>query len=150
MTATYTQILTELASHLGMPAQKLLEQQQATFERIAVFFQPDASEGEQHIVLCSALGEIEEKSAPQVMRTLLQANHLWTGTGGGVLGLSAQGDTVTWCMQIPLHQLDGQTLFALLSEFVELGSAWAAYLGELTPRIQAAESSASMAMFVRA
>lgn len=150
MILSYTQILAELAPHLAIPEQQLLEQQQATFEHISVFFQPDGHEDQHHIVLCSVLGKIEGPNASDVMRTLLQANHLWTGTAGGVLGLSAQGDTVTWCIQIPLLELNGQKLFELLSEFVELGSAWAEYLRlQATPAASEAPSE-RLDLFMRA
>lgn len=128
MSTPYRKLLTELAQHIGVDAPGLLAGQELNIDGLSIFLQPNAEEDAQEMVLCTVLGSLTEQRFAEVARTLLQANHLWVGTGGGTLGLSPAGDTVTWCARLPLQDLDAHTLAVLLGDFARLGLAWAQYL----------------------
>lgn len=128
MTSSYQQLLTELAQHIGLDGPSLLAQQELDIDGLSIFLQPSGEEIAQEMVLCTVLGPLPEQRFAEVARTLLQANHMWVGTGGGTLGLSPAGDKVTWGARLPLQGLDADILAVLLGDFARLGLAWAQYL----------------------
>lgn len=131
MLSSFQQLLTELAQQVGLDGPSLLAQQEVCIDGLSIFLQHSGEEDEDgaDVLLCSVLGALPQQRFAEVVRTLLQANHQWVGTGGGTLGLSPAGDAVTWCLRLPLRDLDGATLAALLGEVVPLGLAWMRYLG---------------------
>ena len=128
MSSSYQQLLTELAQHIGLDGPSLLAQQEIDIDGLSIFLQPSGEEEAQELRLCSVLAPLPQQRIAQVACTLLQANHLWVGTGGGTLGLSPAGDMVTWCVCLPLQDLDAATLAVLLADFARLGLAWVQYL----------------------
>lgn len=128
MSFTYPQLLTELAEHIGLDSQSLLAQQEIRMGELSIFMQQSGAQEAPDVVLCSVLGTPPAQRFEEVLRMLMQANHLWAGTGGGTLGLSPAGDAITWCMRRPLWELDGATLAAVIAGFAELGQAWMQYL----------------------
>lgn len=128
MSHPYPRLLTELAQHIGLDAPSLLAEQEIHIDGLSIFLQPSGEEDAQEMVLCTVLGPLPEQRFAQMARMLLQANHLWVGTGGGALGLSPAGDMVTWCVRLPLQDLDATILAVLLADFARLGLAWAQYL----------------------
>ena len=129
MSLAYTQLLTELAQRIGLDAPSLLVQQEVCIDGLGIFIQQSGEEDAPDVLLCSVLGRPSAQRFAEVLRTLMQANHLWVGTGGGTLGLSPAGGAITWCLRLPLRDLDGATLAALMAGFAELGQAWAQYIG---------------------
>ncbi|MCD2511548.1 CesT family type III secretion system chaperone [Comamonas endophytica] len=128
MTHPYQNLLTDLAQHIGVDPPSLLAEQELRIDALSIFVQQSGEEEAPDVLLCTVLGELPQPRFAQVARTLLQANHLWVGTGGGTLGLSPEGDTVTWCLRLPLQKLDAQMLAVLLADFAKLGLAWREYL----------------------
>lgn len=128
MPPSYAQLLTELAQHSGLDAPSLLMQQVVCINALSIFMQQSGAPDTPEVVLCAVLGKPSPQRFAQVLGTLMQANHLWGGTGGGTLGLSPAGDEVTWCLRLALRDLEGATLAALLAGFAELGQAWGEYI----------------------
>lgn len=128
MSLSYPELLTELADCIGLDASSLLVQQEVHIDALSIFLQQSGEPEAPDVLLCSVLGRPSDQQFAQVVRTLMQANHLWGGTGGGTLGLSPAGDAVTWCLRLALRDLDGATLASLMAGFAELGQAWAQYI----------------------
>lgn len=142
MSLSYAQLLTELARHSGLDAPSLLAQQVVSINALSIFMQPSGEPDAPEVVLCSVLGKPSPQRFTQVLGTLMQANHLWGGTGGGTLGLSPAGDEATWCQRLALRDLDGAALAALLAGFAELGQAWGQYIAADDGRAQEASAQA--------
>ncbi len=130
MSSIYQQRLMELAEHIGLDSPGLLAQQEIRIGELHIHMQQSGGQAAPEMVLSSRLGAPPAQRLAEVLRTLLQANHLWVGTGGGTLGLSPGGDAITWCVRLPLRELDGAALAALIAGFAELGQAWMQYLAE--------------------
>ncbi|MNZ88144.1 Tir chaperone protein (CesT) [compost metagenome] len=128
MSTSYTQLLTDLAERLGVDSASLCAQQVVCIDGLNIFMQQSGAQQARDVVLCSVLGTPSAQPFPEVLRTMMLANHRWAGTGGGTLGLSPAGDAITWCMRLPLRDLDGATLAAVIAGFAELGRAWMQYL----------------------
>lgn len=128
MSLSYAELLTELAQHSGLDAPSLLAQQVVCINALSIFMQQSGEPDAPAVVLCAVLGKPSPQRFAQVLGTLMQANHLWGGTGGGTLGLSPAGDEVTWCLRLALRDLDGAMLAALIAGFAELGQAWVQYI----------------------
>lgn len=80
------------------------------------------------MLLCSLLGMPPAERLAQVLRTLMQANHRWMGTGGGILGLAPAGTAISWSLRLPTRDLDGALLGAAIADYAVLGQAWMQYL----------------------
>lgn len=128
MSLSYPQLLTQLAENIGLDSASLLAQQEIRLGELSIFMQQGGTQEAPDVVLCSVLGTPPAQRFEEVLRMLMQANHLWAGTGGGTLGLSPAGDAVTWCVRWPMRGLDGATLAGLIAGFAELGQAWGQYL----------------------
>ena len=128
MPHTYQQLLTELAEHLGLDVAGLLAQQEVRIGELSICLQQSGAQEVSDVVLCSVLGAPPAARFAEVLRTLMQANHRWVGTAGGTLGLSPAGDAITWCIRLPLRELDGTTLATWIAGFAELGQSWMQYI----------------------
>lgn len=149
MSHPYRQLLTQLAQHIGLDAPSLVTGQELRIDGLSIFLQQSGEEEAPDVLLCTVLGALPQPRFAQVARTLLQANHLWVGTGGGTLGLSPEGDTVTWCLRLPLQDLEADMLAVLLADFARLGLAWRQYLEaqeEAAPEVPLQPPSMLLAM----
>lgn len=127
MSLTYSELLAQLAQHIGVDTASLQAQQVLRMGELEIFLQPGGVPQAPDMVLCSVLGRPPVARFAEVLRTLMQANHRWVGTGGGTLGLTP-GNAISWCLRLPLRDLDGVTLGGLLAGYAELGQAWMQYL----------------------
>lgn len=84
---------------------------------------PD-SEHTTYVVYFTLLGAIDPAPHPRVLRTLLEANHLWAGTAGCTLGMQPGSGQVMLCGQLPLAFLTGADLCAVLASFAETAAFW--------------------------
>lgn len=128
MSLSYPELLTDLARCIGLDAPSLLVQQEVCINELSIFLQQSGEPEATDVLLCAVLGRPSAQQFAEVVRTLMQANHLWGGTAGGTLGLSPAGDAVTWCLRLALRDLEGATLATLMAGFAELGQAWAQYI----------------------
>ncbi|MNV62177.1 Tir chaperone protein (CesT) [compost metagenome] len=128
MSLPYAGILTQLAEHVGIDPASLLAHQVLRIEALDIFLQPGGVQDAPEVVLCSLLGMPPAPRLAEVLRTLMQANHRWLGTGGGILGLAPAGNAISWSLRVRSHDLDGATLAAAIAGYAALGQAWMQYL----------------------
>lgn len=128
MSLPYAGLLTQLAEHVGVNPASLLAQQVLRIGELDVFLQPGGSPEAPEVVLCSLLGMPSAPRLAEVLRTLMQANHRWLGTGGGILGLAPAGNAISWSLRVRSHDLDGAALAAAIAGYAALGQAWMQYL----------------------
>jgi len=68
-----------------------------------------------------AVGTLPQGAIAGIMRSLLEANHVWEGSRGATWSLS--GDEVVLSRMFALQDLDGAVLLADLAVFVDLAAA---------------------------
>lgn len=132
MPLTYSELLTQLAEDVGVDPASLLAQQVLRVGELDIFLQPGDAQETTAVVLCSVLGMPAASRLVEVLRTLMQANHRWMGTGGGILGLSPAGNAISWSLRLPALDLDGAGLGAAIAGYAALGQAWMQYLAAQT------------------
>lgn len=76
------------------------------------------------MVIFADLGIPEEGRRGDVHRLLLEGNHLWQGTGGGVLGVYPATGAVGLSAGVGLAGLDGSDLAELVARFVTVAEYW--------------------------
>lgn len=128
MSLTYSELLTQLAEDVGIDASSLLAQQVLRIGELDIFLQQGGTPEMPDVVLCCLLGMPSAPRLAEVLRTLMQANHRWLGTGGGILGLAPAGNAISWSLRVRSHDLDGATLAAAIARYAALGQAWMQYL----------------------
>jgi hypothetical protein len=79
----------------------------------------------QSLVVWSNLGALPSESADRVLRSLMQANLFWNGTGGATLGLMPEDDQVVLSIRRPLEGLGAAALRDVIELMVEQAEALA-------------------------
>jgi hypothetical protein len=121
---SYADILSALAEQVGLDAQELLTTQELVVDGQPIGLQLEGDDQTGDLVFFAGLGTPDPEQLQRVMRTLLEANHFWVGTGGCTLGLQPGTGAVTLCGRIRLDELGGKTLAALLDGFADTASFW--------------------------
>lgn len=121
---SYEDILNALAEQVGLDAQELLSTQELVVDGQPIGLQLEGDERNGDLIFFAGLGTPAPEQLQLVIRTLLEANHLWVGTGGCTLGLQPGTGAVTLCGRIRLDELGGKTLAALLDGFSDTAEFW--------------------------
>jgi hypothetical protein len=121
---SYEDILNALAEQVGLDAQELLTTQELVVDGQPIGLQLEGDERNGDLIFFASLATPAPDQLQRVIRTLLEANHLWIGTGGCTLGLQPGTGAVTLCGRIRLDELGGKTLAALLDGFAETAGFW--------------------------
>ncbi len=124
----YDELLTALAEEIGLDAPSLLATEEILIDSLPISLRLNGSDDKAEVLLCSLLGAVQADRWPEVARTLLLANHGWTATRGGALGIAPYDDTVSLSMHRPLHSLNADNLAALLGWVTDIGLAWKEYV----------------------
>ncbi|WP_159912520.1 CesT family type III secretion system chaperone [Pantoea sp. 18069] len=122
MFAPYEELLSALAEEVGLEASSLISSQEIVIDDLPITLKLEG-EGEQaEVRLCCRLGAPSQARWALTIRTMLQANHLWTGTGGATLGM--ESDTVSLSVRRLLSELDADRLAVVLAKTADIGLAW--------------------------
>lgn len=121
---SYEEILSALAEQVGLDTLELLSTQELVVDGQPIGLQLEGDERSGDLIFFAGLGTPAPEQLQRVMRTLLEANHFWVGTGGCTLGLQPGTGAVTLCGRIRLDELGGKTLAALLDGFADTASFW--------------------------
>ena len=124
MPSHYHKLLTALAEEIGLEAASLIATEEVVIDDLPIGLQLEGEDEKAEVVLCSLLGTVAQNRWPEVARTMLQANHLWSGTGGATLGLLADDDTASLSVRRPLRELNADKLAVLLAKTADIGLAW--------------------------
>ncbi|WP_179280573.1 type III secretion system chaperone [Bordetella genomosp. 1] len=148
MTARYTELLTGLASHLGLPEpQRLADVEELRLDDLVIAFQYrplDVNEPiEGDVAFYAALGAPDDARRGEVQRLLLEANHLWTGTGGATLGVQRDTGTVVLGARLPVEGTEPAHLAEMLAVFLDTANFWRAVVAGETVLSQTAQAPAS-------
>ena len=123
MFAPYEDLLSALAEEVGLEASSLISSQEIVIDELPISLKLEG-EGEQaELRLCCQLGIPSKARWALAIRTMLQANHLWTGTGGATLGM-LENDMVSLSVRRLLSRLNADRLAVLLAKTADIGLAW--------------------------
>lgn len=137
---TYEEILSALAEQVGLDAQELLSTQEIVVDGQPIGLGLEGDDRGGDLVFLANLGTPAPEQLQRVMRTLLEANHLWVGTGGCTLGLQPDTGAITLCGRIRLDELGGKTLAALLDGFADTAGFWRNLIESRPPETIRADS----------
>lgn len=151
MSERYTQLLTGLAQHLGLPsADALLSTQELVIDgqALGLTFEPlDANEPEAGDLVCFAvLGRPAAASEARVHRLLLEGNNLWAGTGGATLGVQRDSGAVILALRMPLEALTAEILAEELDGFLAVAEFWRAVVADKVEGLGAPDGQPISAM----
>lgn len=124
MSQAYHTLLRELAEEIGLDPDELLKTEEIVIDDLPIGLQLEGEGDECEIWLCALLAAPSVDRWPEVARTVLQANHLWTATGGGTLGMLPSDSTVSLNVRRLLRDLDCEKLAVLLAKTADIGLAW--------------------------
>ncbi|MEG1768304.1 MAG: type III secretion system chaperone [Comamonas sp.] len=124
MSQVYHTLLRELAEEIGLDPEELLKTEEIVIDDLPIGLQLEGKGDECEIWLCTLLAAPSADRWPEVARTVLQANHLWTATGGGTLGMLPSDSTVSLNVRRLLRDLDCEKLAVLLAKTADIGLAW--------------------------
>lgn len=124
MSQAYQTLLTQLADEIGLDPEGLLATEEIVIDELPIGLQLEGEGDEAEVWLCSLLAAPGANRWQEVARTLLQANHLWTATGGATLGMIPVDNTVSLNVRRLLRDLDCEKLAVLLAKTADIGLAW--------------------------
>jgi hypothetical protein len=125
---SYQEVLSALARHVGLDAQELLSTEEIVVDGLPIGLQLDGEDWVGDLLFFSVLGTPVPEQLQRIMRTMLEANYFWIGTGGCTLGLQQDTGAVTLCGRIHLDELSGETLAALLDGFADTAAFWRSFV----------------------
>lgn len=129
MATIYEQALLDFAGHIGLPSpETLLDTQELVIGTHTVGFSFDADDINEpvagDILFFCKLGSVTADKQADLFRLLLEANNLWNGTGGAILGLQRDTDIVTLAARLPLEALQASHLATVLEAFIDTADFW--------------------------
>ena len=77
------------------------------------------------IALVGDLGEPPPERLDALYKTLLEANHLFSGTGGATISCDPKTGRLALCRVLPCGMLDGDSFYAEAERFVSTLENWA-------------------------
>ena len=123
MFAPYEDLLSALAEEVGLEASSLISSQEIVIDELPISLKLEGEAEQAELRLCCQLGIPTKARWALAIRTMLQANHLWTGTGGATLGM-LENDMVSLSVRRLLSKLNADRLAVLLAKTADIGLAW--------------------------
>lgn len=122
----FKSLLADLGQQLGIPDLAAAEDDghcalALPDDRVVVLEYDDAIEA---VTLFCELGTIERQHGEVVLLELLNANVLWSGTGGATLGVHQQTGQVTLGYRVPVKALDTERFLQTIEEFLNGIDHW--------------------------
>jgi len=127
---TYSALLASLAKTVGLEAESLEKTEEIVIDGLSISLRLQGEGHGAEVWLCSLLGSPPAERLNEVMNTLLQANHLWTGSGGATFGMLPETHAVSMSVRLLLGGLNANVLAEILGSLANTGLAWKNYLGE--------------------
>lgn len=124
MSQAYETLLRQLADEIGLDPDELVRTEEIVIDDLPIGLQLEGEGHEAEVWLCSLLSTPSADRWVEVARTVLQANHLWTATGGATLGMLPNDSTVSLNVRRLLRDLDCEKLAVLLAKTADIGLAW--------------------------
>ncbi|HZY20490.1 MAG TPA: CesT family type III secretion system chaperone [Ramlibacter sp.] len=133
MIETYNRVLQSFAEQMGIDPQAFAKTQEVVVDDVAVGLAYEGDEQVGDLLYFTDLGAPQAHRAPDVHRTLLEANNLWAGTGGATLGLQHETGHVVLCGRIDVAGVTGESLAMLLDAFVDNAQVWRRFVQDALP-----------------
>lgn len=119
----YEHLLRNYAAILGLePVQLLLATQEIMINGVTISLMLDGDADIGDIVFCTNLGMPAHSESLHVL--MLQANALWTGTGGCTLGLQHGTGAVLLAGRTPLPLCHAKGFADMIGAFVNIARQW--------------------------
>ncbi|CAM3932061.1 Tir chaperone family protein [Bordetella tumbae] len=135
----YEHLLRNYAAIMGLePVQWLLATQEIVINGITVSLMLDGDDDIGDIVFCTNLGVPDHSESLHVL--MLQANALWTGTGGCTLGLQYGTGAVLLAGRTPLPLCHAKGFADMIGAFVDIALRWKPFI-ERTAAVELAAPS---------
>ncbi|MCY4155774.1 MAG: type III secretion system chaperone [Gammaproteobacteria bacterium] len=130
MSRNFDNLLAELGAAIGIPELCANEDNicKLLFDEVAVSL--ELCEDNESFYICCALGQAGPDANPAQLAALLDANYLFSGTGGATLGVDKTSGSIVMIRSERLSALRQPQFLAVLEEFVNLAEFWQARLLE--------------------
>lgn len=139
MFTKYEELIRGLALLFGLEPEELLKVEEIAVHGLSIGlqFEGDADAGD--VVFYAPLGEPAPEHASALYPQLLQANHLWAGTGGATLSVHPASGEVILMGRLPLERLQAEHFVQVLDVFTDAAVYWRDRIRtDLTTRANAA------------
>lgn len=124
MSQSYRDLLTALAEKIGLDPAGLLATEEVVIDGLPIGMRLEGEGTKAEVLLCSLLGVPAPERWSETTGAMLLANHLWSGTGGAILGMLPDNRMLTLSARQLLRDLDADALLALLAKTADTGLAW--------------------------
>lgn len=128
MSQPYQDLLAATAAKLGLEPGAFRATQEVVVDGLPVGLRLEGEGDKAEVLLCSLLAAPSAELWDETASALLMANHLWSGTGGAILGVLPQSRMVTLSARQRLRDLDPDQLIELVAKTADTGLAWQAYI----------------------
>lgn len=126
---TFANLLETLSERLGTPLENAGGATALEIDGSPVILQ-DAGD---LLLLRAEIGDLPEDGREPLLTTVLEANHLYGGTGGGTLSLEPGVPRLHLQKYTWLDRLDPDTVPDLLARFAATAATWRRLLADYTP-----------------
>jgi len=123
--SNYTDLLERYAQFVGLtPVEALLSAEEVVVGDVTIGLMNEGGDAGE-VVFFARLGQPTAAAGLEaVYRLMLQANALWSGTGGNTIGLHEPSGEALLCGRVPLALCTAQTLSGLLEAFSDTARVW--------------------------
>ncbi len=90
------------------------------------------------VALMGQIGEPPPEGLEQLLSALLDANHLFAGTGGGTLSRDPETGAFHLCRMLPLAITDAEAFSAAMERFVNVMETWRKLIADYRPAVASA------------
>ena len=118
-----TELITVLGSTLGIEL-KLDAEGVCSFSADETAITINHLEQLDVLVLSGDLGEAPPERLEALYQAMLEANHLFAGTGGATLSRDPESGHFAICRALPCSALDAESCYAQVEQFVSTVEAW--------------------------
>ena len=95
------------------------------------------------VAFIAPVGEPPPEQSERLYRMLLEANHIFEGTGGATLSVNPDGGYVYLCQQLDARSLDVDEFAKALEQFLNALEAWRTLVNDYRARPADAEAGAA-------
>lgn len=132
----YEDLLSAFAARVGLDPRAFLKTQELVIEGLHIGLTYAGQGGAGDLLYFANLGAPAAGREAVVYKALLQANHMWAGTGGATLGVQMDTGNVVLAGQLDFRELGPEGLAGLLDAFAETAIFWRRFVAgeaELDP-----------------
>ncbi len=124
MRDVYQALLRDFAEAEGLDPDALCQTEEIEIAGLPLALAFEGGDNFGDVIYVCGLGPVPAERADTIHRRLLEANHLWSGTGGATLGLQPGTGAVVLCGRSDLESLTAEDLATVLEGFVDIALQW--------------------------